>query len=91
MQRGFRDTISSASKFAYNVSLGLSDPFLTTVPSRARYHLNALTLLASSSNLLPMATLQAVATVCKDDPGTMFYCSDLGLNTSLVDVVPLQL
>jgi hypothetical protein len=82
--------MSSDSKFAYNVSLGLSDPSLTTVPSRARYHVDALTLLAPSDPL-PMATLQAVATVCKDDPGTEFYCSDLDLNASLIDTVPLQL
>ena len=82
--------MSSASKFSYNVSLGLSDPSLTTVPSRARYHVDALTLLAPSDPL-PMVTLQAVATVCKDDPGTEFYCSDLDLNASLIDTVPLQL
>jgi hypothetical protein len=78
------------SEFTYNVSLGLSDPSLTTVPSRVRYHLSALTLLVPSNDS-QAASLQATGTVCKDDPVTAFYCSKNGMNASLVDTVPLQL
>jgi len=80
----------SESNFTFNVSMGLSDPSLTTVPSLARYHISSLTLLAPS-NESHLTTLEAVATVCKDDPGTEFYCSKHGMSASLVDVVPLQL
>jgi hypothetical protein len=78
------------SEFTYNVSLGLSDPSFTTVPSRVRYHLNSLTLLVPSNNSQAVS-LQATATVCKDDPATAFYCSKHGMKASLVDTVPLQL
>lgn len=82
--------MSSEASFTYNVSLGLSDPILTTVPSRVRYHVSALTLLLPSNGSL-LATQHADATICKDDPATAFYCSTHGLNASLVDSVPLQL
>ena len=76
--------------FTYNVSLGLSAPSLTTVPSRVRYHAGTLTLFAPSNDTL-VATMEAVATVCKDDPAIAFYCSNHGMNASLEDAVPLQL
>ena len=82
--------MSWESNFTFNVSMGLSDPSLTTVPSRARYHISALTLMAPFNDS-HLNTLEAVATVCKDDPGTEFYCSKHGMNDSLVDAVPLQL
>jgi hypothetical protein len=83
--------MSSGSNFTYNVTLGLSDPSLTTVPARVLYHASTLTLLAPTNKSSVVATLEAVATVCKDDPGTAFYCAKHGMNASLVDSVLLQL
>jgi hypothetical protein len=82
--------MSSESNFTYNITLGLSDPSITTVPSRVLYHASTLTLLAPSNESI-VATLEAIATVCKDDPGTAFYCTKHGMNASLADTVPLQL
>jgi hypothetical protein len=82
--------MSAGGNFTYNVSLGLSAPSLTTVPSRVRYHAGTLTLFAPCNDTL-VATMEAVATVCKDDPAIAFYCSNHGMNASLEDTVPLQL